>query len=254
VAAAEQPDLRRSDPHRCVHGAAVPDSGVARPVGQICVVAFSVAIPLLAALVVVNRQESLRGRQSGAVSVAITQVVAQTSAFVGVVAGFWHILWIAGVAVLISGLAGVAVHSAGYVRLEWTRGPRLRQPTSPAGPGHSHGLLRLRRPSPGPASRPDRRTRTRPRRSRSRTSAWAARPRCGSRPGNRPHVRTTSTRRNTAKAAQGRPSSRSPSHSTTQAPRRDPHPAHPDTANRGWSLPWVGSSAATHPTGVTRVT
>jgi hypothetical protein len=90
---------------------------------RICVVAFSVAIPLLAALVVVNRQESFQGRQTKAVSVAITQVVAQTSAFVGVVAGFWHILWIAGVAVLTSGLAGVAVHSAGYMRLVRDQGP-----------------------------------------------------------------------------------------------------------------------------------
>ena len=90
---------------------------------RICVVAFSVAIPLLAAPVVVNRQESFRGRQTKAVSVTITQVVAQTSAFVGVVAGFWHILWIAGVAVLISGLAGVAVHSTGYARLERDQGP-----------------------------------------------------------------------------------------------------------------------------------
>jgi hypothetical protein len=33
------------------------------------------------------------------------------------------ILWIAGVAVLVSGLAGVAVHSAGYMRLERDQGP-----------------------------------------------------------------------------------------------------------------------------------
>jgi hypothetical protein len=101
---------------------------------RICVVAFSVAIPLLAALVVINRQESFRHRPTKAVSVAITQVVAQTSAFVGVVAGFWHILWIAGVAVLISGLAGVAVHSAAYVRLEQDQGPT---PPADDGPGEA---------------------------------------------------------------------------------------------------------------------
>ncbi len=32
--------------------------------------------------------------------------------------GFWHILWIAGVGMLASGLVAVAVHSAGYLRLE----------------------------------------------------------------------------------------------------------------------------------------
>jgi hypothetical protein len=63
---------------------------------RICVVAFSVAIPLLAALTLVNRQEAFRRRRAKSVVVAVTQVAAQLSAFVGVVAGFWHILWIAG--------------------------------------------------------------------------------------------------------------------------------------------------------------
>jgi hypothetical protein len=35
-----------------------------------------------------------------------------------VVAGFWHILWIAGVGMLVGGIVGVAVHSAGFTRLE----------------------------------------------------------------------------------------------------------------------------------------
>jgi hypothetical protein len=40
---------------------------------------------------------------------------------IGVVAGFWHILWIAGVGILVSGLVGVAVQSVGYWRLERDR-------------------------------------------------------------------------------------------------------------------------------------
>ena len=43
---------------------------------------------------------------------------AQMCAFVGLVAGFWHILWIAGVGILAAGLTGVLVHSVGYERLE----------------------------------------------------------------------------------------------------------------------------------------
>jgi hypothetical protein len=76
------------------------------------VVAFSVAIPLLAALLVVNRPEVFGRRMSRAVLVETAQVIAQVSAFTGVAAGFWHISWIAGVAVLATGLLGVAVHSA----------------------------------------------------------------------------------------------------------------------------------------------
>jgi hypothetical protein len=77
------------------HGTAVPHGSIARPSAKICVVAFSVAIPLLAALVLVNRQEALRRRVTRSVLVAIAQVVAQAYAIVGVVAGFWHIEWIA---------------------------------------------------------------------------------------------------------------------------------------------------------------
>ena len=64
---------------------------------RICLVAFSVAIPLLAALVLVNRRELSRRRATRSQFVVWTRVVAQNLAFVGVVAGFWHISWIAGV-------------------------------------------------------------------------------------------------------------------------------------------------------------
>jgi hypothetical protein len=64
---------------------------------KICVVAFSVAIPLLAALVMVNRQEAFRRRRAKSLLLASARVVAQLCAFIGVVAGFWLILWIAGV-------------------------------------------------------------------------------------------------------------------------------------------------------------
>ena len=87
----------------------------------ICVVAFSVAIPLLAALVALNWQEVFRRRMARSATVTIAQVVAQTSAFIGVVAGFWHILWVAGVGMLTCGIVAVAVHSAGYWRLERDR-------------------------------------------------------------------------------------------------------------------------------------
>jgi hypothetical protein len=63
---------------------------------MVCVVAFSVAIPILAALVVLNRQEAFRRRMTKSFFVEAARAVAQGCAFVGVVAGFWHITWIAG--------------------------------------------------------------------------------------------------------------------------------------------------------------
>ena len=56
---------------------------------RICIVAFAVAIPLLAALMLINRQEAFRHRRSRSTLVATAQVVAQVCAFIGVVAGFW---------------------------------------------------------------------------------------------------------------------------------------------------------------------
>jgi cation transport ATPase len=85
---------------------------------KICVIAFSVAIPLLAALLMVNHQETFRRRVTNSLSVRVFQSIAQMLAYVGVVAGFWHIMWPAGVAIMVSGFVALMVHSAGYFRLE----------------------------------------------------------------------------------------------------------------------------------------
>lgn len=105
--------------------------------GLICVVAFAVAIPLLAALVLVNRQETLRHRRTSSRMVAVAKASAQGAAFVGLVAGFWHIHWIAGVGVVVSAFVAMGVHSAGFTRLElggrpWSRaGDVVEEPAKP---------------------------------------------------------------------------------------------------------------------------
>jgi hypothetical protein len=90
---------------------------------RVSIIAFAVAIPLLAALVLVNRQEAFRGRLTTSVLVTIAQVIAQGAAFVGIVAGFWHITWVAGVTFVAAGLVAMGVHSAGFWRLESSREP-----------------------------------------------------------------------------------------------------------------------------------
>jgi hypothetical protein len=89
----------------------------------ISIIAFAVAIPLLAALVMVNRQEAFRGRRTPSVMVTGALAVAQSAAFVGIVAGFWHITWFAGVTFLVAGLLALGIHSAGFWRLEETQEP-----------------------------------------------------------------------------------------------------------------------------------
>jgi len=90
---------------------------------KVCIVAFAVAIPLLAALVMVNRQEAFRGRRTTSVTVTITHAVAQLAAFVGIVAGFWHIAWIAGVTFFAAAVVAVGIHSAGFWRVEQPNDP-----------------------------------------------------------------------------------------------------------------------------------
>jgi len=85
---------------------------------KVSVIAFAVAIPLLAALVMVNRQEAFRRRRTTSITVNVAHAIAQAAAFVGIVAGFWHITWIGGVTFLAVGLIAVFVHSAGFWRVE----------------------------------------------------------------------------------------------------------------------------------------
>ena len=83
---------------------------------KICVVAFAVAIPLLAALLMVGEHEAFTRRSTKSVLVKVTRPLAQNVAFVAIVAGFWHITWIAGIAMLATTLVAVGVHSAGFSR------------------------------------------------------------------------------------------------------------------------------------------
>jgi hypothetical protein len=90
---------------------------------MIAVVAWSVAIPLLAALLLVNRHETFRGRRTPSRIVAAARSLAMLFGLVGLVAGFWHIHWIAGAGVLAGSLVATGVHSAGFTRLEFASWP-----------------------------------------------------------------------------------------------------------------------------------
>jgi hypothetical protein len=89
------------------------------PSAMVCVIAFAVSIPLLAALLVLNRQEEFRRRASKSPFVGVAKAVAQGSAFVGITAAFWHISIVAGIVFLAAGCVAVGVHSSGFVHLEY---------------------------------------------------------------------------------------------------------------------------------------
>jgi hypothetical protein len=104
----------------------------------ISVVAFAVAIPLLGWLILVGRQESFRRRPSRSAMAVVAKSIGEAGAAVGVVAGFWHIWWVAGVAVLASGVLGMAAHSAAWWRLEQDHLPKPGVSEGGGGMG-SHG-------------------------------------------------------------------------------------------------------------------
>jgi hypothetical protein len=86
------------------------------------------------------RQNNLAYGGLIAVGVALVQPLMTAgaldlSARICVVAGFWHIYWIAGVGMLAAGLLAVAVHSAGYARLERGHFPSPPDPGDPGDPG-----------------------------------------------------------------------------------------------------------------------
>ena len=89
----------------------------------ISIIAFAVAVPLLAALILVNRQEAFRGRRTSSLMVTLAQSAGQGAAFVGIVAAFWHISWVAGVCFLGTAFVALGVHSAGWWKLESRRAP-----------------------------------------------------------------------------------------------------------------------------------
>ena len=99
-------------------GASSPDASA-----RVSTIAFAVAIPLLAALALVNLQEAFRGRYTPSALVTLARTIAQLAAIVGLVAAFWHISWVAGVTFLAASLIAVGVHSAGFWRVESPRTP-----------------------------------------------------------------------------------------------------------------------------------
>jgi hypothetical protein len=93
---------------------------------MISVVAIAVSIPVLGALVLLSQLETLRGRTIQSRSVDIAKGLALTGACIGVVAAFWHILWPAGVAIMVGGVIAVTIHSIGYTRLIPSEGSESR--------------------------------------------------------------------------------------------------------------------------------
>jgi hypothetical protein len=94
---------------------ALPDPDLS---ASIAVVSFAIALPLLVALLLVNPHEVFRHQQARLRRLSVAKALGQGLAVIGIAAALWHVLWIAGVALLVSGLVALGVHSAGFSRVE----------------------------------------------------------------------------------------------------------------------------------------
>ena len=80
------------------------------------------AFPLLAGLMMLNLAQSVHHYAAYPWYLVLARAVGQGSAAVGVAAAFWHVLWIAGVVVSVSGIVGLALYATYYRRLEREEG------------------------------------------------------------------------------------------------------------------------------------
>lgn len=88
------------------------------PLGLTSMILFAIAIPLLAGLILLNRQETYRHRLTTSGAVTVARSVAIGAAFAGIVTTFWDVSWIAGAVLLVSAVVAMFVHSAGYTGVE----------------------------------------------------------------------------------------------------------------------------------------
>ena len=84
---------------------------------SVCVISFAISIPVLAALLLLNFAEEFRRHLSYSKAVGAVRLLGQVSGGTGVIAGFWHINPIAGMASAFACLLGLVVYSAAYAEL-----------------------------------------------------------------------------------------------------------------------------------------
>jgi hypothetical protein len=77
---------------------------------MIALSAFAVSLPVLGALVMVDIVMERHETASLPAYLNLAYFIGENGAAVGVVAAFWHVSWVAGLLVLVSGLFGLGVY------------------------------------------------------------------------------------------------------------------------------------------------
>ncbi len=95
----------------------------ADPPAVIAVLAFAIALPVLGTLVMLNVVLARYRYASFPAYLTLAYILGEGSAVVGVVAAFWHVTWVAGALILVSGLVGVGTYFAYSRQLEKDNAP-----------------------------------------------------------------------------------------------------------------------------------
>lgn len=95
------------------------------PAAVIALVAFAIALPMMGALVMLILVLGRYHYASYPPYFTFAYVMGEGGAVVGVVAAFWHVSWVAGALIVVSGLVGMGIYFA-YSR-------QLRKDNPPAG-------------------------------------------------------------------------------------------------------------------------
>ncbi len=82
------------------------------PPAVIALLAFAIALPMMGTLVMLKVVLARYRYASFPGYITFAYFVGEGGAAVGVVAAFWHVSWVAGVLIVVSGLAGLGIYFA----------------------------------------------------------------------------------------------------------------------------------------------
>ena len=98
------------------------------PPAMISLLAFAIALPMLGTLVILNVVQAKYRYASYPAYLTFAYILGEGSAAVGVVAAFWHVSWVAGVLVVVSGLVGLGIYFAYSKQLQKDNAPEGNEP------------------------------------------------------------------------------------------------------------------------------
>ncbi len=97
------------------------------PPAVIALLAFAIALPMLGTLVILLAAQAKYRYASFPGYLTFAYLMGEGGAAVGVVAAFWHVSWVAGVLIMVSGLVGLGIYFAYSKQLQKDNAPEQNE-------------------------------------------------------------------------------------------------------------------------------